>query len=878
MRVLCIGLMCSSFLFSHFIKFAGIQFDPLIEGSTFIPDELRYGSIEEAEFKGLIQFKGPISLHQREFLISKGIKIEEYYQDYTYLVIFPNKEVFKTLSSEKPLGIRWVGIYHPYFKIHPEVYTIEYKTPKFKNDTLKPFVINLFSDSDNEKVARVLEEKFKAEIIKKGDHPHPLINRIYAKFSPKYLTQIAKIPDVKCITPMLEYFLYNNANRWVHQTNISVDTLIWEKGINGKGQILGEMDSGVDVNHCFFDGTVNGQQKIVGYNPYGDNQDGCTDGHGTHVAGTAVGGDDNVGTQGDYKGMAYMARLYVQDVQTTSSWNCNVGALDAIPSPLYDGFLDAYNAGARVHTNSWGGGNNSYTDDPHDADLFMWDYPDFLILFAAGNSSSAGQSNASNMGDQATAKNIITVGALARAPNQEVKAYYSSEGPPPDNRWKPDLMACGGDDRFNGYTYSADNGTTCGIQGSPFEGTSMATPVVAGSALLVRQYLIDSFGIQNPSAALIKAILIAGAEPVTGQGEPDPGPDYNWPSYDVGWGRVNLSNSLYFNDPDEDRALIAIEGPGLYTNQVVTDSFTIDTTGPTRDLTPLRIVLVWTDYPAAVNSNGGIVNDLDDSLYFKNSGTVYWGNNIDRVAKESQPGGNPDNINNVEVIHFSQSTVGNLIAAGDTQFTVSIIARNVPQGPQPYALVISGPVRRGWTLGVTENEFVAIWSHQGVLLKARLPEGTQSLSIYRKGQAESEYAIIYSVKDLNSQSGIFEYVDNTVSQGVYKYRIIGETNTRSFNLGPVTVFVGEKMGFKWIKPKNDIIRRKVNLVFSIPASGEVKVDLIDVSGKTRNILEKFLEGGIYSYMWDFHNVKPGTYFLMIRYRDKRKVKKVQILP
>lgn len=86
------------------------------------------------------------------------------------------------------------------------------------------------------------------------------------------------------------------------------------------------------------------------------------------------------------------------------------------------------------------------------------------------------RSNGANISNQATVKNIITVGSLVRAKNQEVKPFYSSEGPAPSNRWKPDIMACGGDDRFtDGYIYSADNGTNCGIQGNPFQGISMAT-------------------------------------------------------------------------------------------------------------------------------------------------------------------------------------------------------------------------------------------------------------------------------------------------------------------------------------------------------------------------------------------------------------------
>lgn len=58
------------------------------------------------------------------------------------------------------------------------------------------------------------------------------------------------------------------------------------------------------------------------------------------------------------------------------------------------------------------------------------------------------------------------------------------------------------------------------------QGTSMATPVTAASAALVRQYLQDGFyptgtrtpanAYPTPSGALVKALLMAGAAPLQG--------------------------------------------------------------------------------------------------------------------------------------------------------------------------------------------------------------------------------------------------------------------------------------------------------------------------------------------------------------------------
>lgn len=85
------------------------------------------------------------------------------------------------------------------------------------------------------------------------------------------------------------------------------------------------------------------------------------------------------------------------------------------------------------------------------------------------------------------------------------------------------------------------------------QGTSMATPLIAGSAVLVRQYFLSgayptgSPTTENafaPSGALVKAVLIGGASGLSGY-EPDTGlPLAPPPSFRQGFGRVHLSQSL----------------------------------------------------------------------------------------------------------------------------------------------------------------------------------------------------------------------------------------------------------------------------------------------------------------------------------------------
>jgi len=88
---------------------------------------------------------------------------------------------------------------------------------------------------------------------------------------------------------------------------------------------------------------------------------------------------------------------------------------------------------------------------------------------------------------------------------------------------------------------------------------------------------------------------------------------------------------------------------------------------------PLRITLVWTDYPGALAAAQALVNDLD--LEVAGPGSVhYYGNG----------GLAPDRLNNVEDVVIEDPSTG--------LYHVVVRAHNVPQGPQPYAIVASGLV------------------------------------------------------------------------------------------------------------------------------------------------------------------------------------------
>ena len=227
--------------------------------------------------------------------------------------------------------------------------------------------------------------------------------------------------------------------------------------------------SPVDINHCFFQDPVNNtpgfaHRKVVQIRN-GNNKVPVM--HGTFVAGCAAGDDFNNPGASNQRGSAWAARL------------ASGTRADVADNGLLSELSAAAAIGATIHTNSWhddteGSGNPaSYNQTAADADTFMWNNEDHLVLGSAGN-------NGEEQGPPGTAKNAICVCAAQADPN-ELTVGDGNPGPTADGRRKPDLVGVGCGNA------SATVNTACATATSGCA-TSWATPHMAGAAALARQY------------------------------------------------------------------------------------------------------------------------------------------------------------------------------------------------------------------------------------------------------------------------------------------------------------------------------------------------------------------------------------------------------
>jgi len=466
---------------------------------------------------------------------------------------------------------------------------------------------------------------------------------------------ISSIDAVSWIEEVPKYFVYNDVASVIISANSSWDYY----GLSGFNQTVAISDSGLDTGS---DNNISAdfKGKVIFFNWYGSSPD-DNNGHGTHTTGSIAGSGNN--SQGQFKGMAYNANIVFQALGDNTGSNSVYP-----PDNLSDLFIQAYDNGSRVHSNSWGSPSNpgDYSADSQTVDDFSWNYTDFLVVFSAGNQGSG----LNTVAFPSTSKNCLSIGASENdrpdkggsSDNIDEVASFSSRGPTDDGRIKPDLVAPGtsivsvkssvGSNSCSSLFSSNGNYSYC-------SGTSMAAPITAGAAVLVREYY-STLGI-NPSSALVKASLINGAMDI----------GYGIPSNETGWGRINLSESTH---PPRPKVLNYTDySPGLSTSESASFYYTVY-----NDSVPLKVTLVWTDYPADLSAEKTLVNDLN-LVVASPDGSVFNGNDNEVPFNDLS-----DNKNNVEQVSISNLSLGSYI--------VNVSAFNIPNGPQPFALVVSGPI------------------------------------------------------------------------------------------------------------------------------------------------------------------------------------------
>ncbi|RKT55727.1 S8 family serine peptidase [Saccharothrix australiensis] len=276
----------------------------------------------------------------------------------------------------------------------------------------------------------------------------------------------------------------------------------WSAGLTGAGTTVAVVDSGVDAGHPDLAGKVT-SEDFTGSGTTADQA-----GHGTHVASIVAGTGAAAG--GARKGVAFDARLLSAKVLDANG--------EGQASWVIAGLEWATARGAKVVNVSLGGRATEGPDPLRDAVDRLSATSGALFVVAAGN-RGWGQYTIDSPG---VAESALTVGATTRT---DAIAWFSSRGPAIGRSGlKPDLVAPGEE-----ITAARAEGT--GGEPGPYttmQGTSQATPHVAGAAALLAQ--------QHPewSAQQLKGALVGTATPL---------PNAGLTAFDQGAGSLDLAGA-----------------------------------------------------------------------------------------------------------------------------------------------------------------------------------------------------------------------------------------------------------------------------------------------------------------------------------------------
>jgi len=634
--------------------------DPMLGADRLAPDLALAGYPGDGTGWYLVQFSGPVYQDQVKGLERTGAQFLGFHSRCLAFV----KANSAVLERVRALGfVRWAGVYQPGYKF--------WSGALAETGFGRVSVTLLYPENLDQAVAEL--EQLGCTVVRTGESE---VMKVVEVDCPKeLLPAIARFPWVMSIQEKHEPRPENSNCQWVVQTWSQNQRRIWDKGLYGSDEVLGYTDTGLDVTHNAFKdpavplsdtGEYPTHRKVVIFRHYplaggvGD-----PDGHGTHVAGTIAGNDSVNGGTSLHDGHSKGARI---------------AHLSPIPDPPGDDFTvplnmitnNLRNPELRPHTisNSWWTLTmGQYTNAAATFDLFSWKNKDVQTIKSCGNQYQSGRYRITEPGNS---KSIISAAALLNGTSANQLASYSSRGPAPDNRVKPDISVPG-----DGI-YSAQRGSPSGYVS--MSGTSMSAPCVNGNVGLLRSYLRKGYypsGSANPadtwgyvSSAILKGMVLVSADPM---------PSWVVPSESIGWGRLDLDSVLFFTDsvPDARRLLLYDDTTGLATGQYVELQFRVNA------LAPLRCAVVWTDTAAAAGANPCLINNLN-CLLTAPSAKFYKGCLYTAGQSTENPSGAYDNLNPLEMFRVNVPDTG--------LWTLRVEAQNVVTARQPYAVVVTGGI------------------------------------------------------------------------------------------------------------------------------------------------------------------------------------------
>lgn len=379
--------------------------------------------------------------------------------------------------------------------------------------------------------------------------------------------------------------------------------------------------------------------------------------HAAHVTGTITAS----GVQASAKGMSPQSRV------RGYMWNNDVAEATAAAS---NGMLlsnHSYGYRSDLVPDYYFG---AYITESRNWDEVMHNAPYYLMVVAAGNDGNTNYNGSPLNGNSAydkltghsTSKNNLVV-ANAQDANIDSNGNLisvtinssSSEGPTDDLRIKPDITGNG----TSVYSTYENSDTAY----ASITGTSMASPNVTGTLLLLQQHHNDLNG-NFMRAATLKGLAMHTAD--------DAGP--SGPDAVYGWGLLNAKRAAE-TITDEGANSIIDE---LTLNSGETYTITVNADG----VNDLMASISWTDVPGTAttqtnSSTPRLVNDLD--IRVTKGGSTFTPYKLTSITSNGTGDNNVDPFERVDVANASGT------------YTITVTNKgNLSGGSQNFSLIVTG--------------------------------------------------------------------------------------------------------------------------------------------------------------------------------------------
>ncbi|MFT7618273.1 MAG: PKD repeat protein [Planctomycetota bacterium] len=672
-----------------------------LEFANAIPLDEAYGNPAAADLASnaglyVVQFRGPVKDEWIKELTAIGASIVQFAPSNGYVVrLAPNDVPLLIALKASMKDLQYAGAYHPGYKMRPAIRQVARSGSERLINVTVQIVRSASLNQSREFVESLMSQVEEAHVV--GPYLNVKGSMVASRFH-----VLARHPDVFAIEPNGKRTRSDERQGQIIAGNYSGSQpsgpgyLSWlaSKGFDSSQFSSFAVNVVDDAMSLLGHADLPNSRVVFGNNP--TNQTGSEGGHGFLNANIVAGFNNGTGSAFE-DALGYNYGLGIAPWARVGS-TAIFGGTSSSPTSWEN---TAYSQGARISTNSWNFQSGQFGNPIPTYDANAQEY-DFIVRDArsgvAGNQQYMVLFSASNSGPQAntvstptTAKNILSVGASENyrptgtdgcgisnsgADNFNDIISFSSRGPVDDGRWKPEIVAPGTHIQA-GIPQSNYAGTSvC----EPFfpsgqtlyswsSGTSHSAPGVAGGAALVRQWFLNN-SMSAPSPAMTKAVIIGGAEYLTGVSAND-----TLPSNSQGMGLMNLGRSF-----DAGSKILVDQNvvlPGSGASHQVTGSVA-------NSANPFRVTLAWTDAPGT-STSAPWVNNLD--LQVTVGGNTYRGNVFS--GAHSSTGGSADFRNNVESVFLPAGVSGPFtITITGTSIGGDGIPGNADSTDQDFALYV----------------------------------------------------------------------------------------------------------------------------------------------------------------------------------------------